>query len=386
VKILILSASVGAGHGRAAEALEAAFQTVLPKGSSVRHIDVLQLTNSVFRRIYGKAYFDLFRLSPHLLGYFYDYLDRPARGTHFAVGDRLRLLTERANFRRLTALLRKERWDLIVNTHFLPAEIIASMRRRGTLTVPQATVTTDYDTHRLWVNQPCEHYFTATPEGAAYLHYVGVPSDDLSVTGIPVHPSFAKSKGREVCREKHGFLPDRPAILQLAGGFGVGPVEIIFKGLLGIERPLTVAVVSGSNAEVRERLEKIPVPSRHAVRILGFSKEIDELMEAADLLVSKPGGLTSSEALTKGLPLAIVNPIPGQESRNSDFLLEAGAAVKINNLCVLGEKVGGLLGEPERLAAMKENALRAARPLAAITIAKRCLSLVDKKRSGGPRP
>ena len=374
-RILILYASVGGGHGRAASALEEAFKSASPD-ALVRRVDVLDLTNAPFRRLYGKAYFDLFRLSPHLIGYLYDVLDRPPRGKGGRAGERLGAMVERANLRRVSSLLLDEPWDLVVHTHFLPAAIVSFLRRKGSLSVPHAIAVTDFDVHRLWVNQPCERYFTATEEGAAVLRVLGVPPGDVEAAGIPVDPLFLREKGRAACREKFGLPPDRPVVLQMAGGFGVGPVETVFRSLLSVEEPLALVAVAGSDARVRETLSNIPVPERHTANVLGFTKEIDELMEAADLLVSKPGGLTSSEALVKGLPMVIVNPIPGQESRNSDFLLAAGAAVKANNLPVLGMKVQALLRDQDRMARMRENARRAARPQAAPRIAESCLGLL----------
>ena len=134
------------------------------------------MTNAAFRRLYGKAYLDLVNKAPHVLGYFYDLMDQPSRSGRNR-SDRLRLAVEKFNLRPFIRLLEEESWDLIINTHFLPAEIIAALRKQERLSVPQVTVTTDFETHRLWVNQPCDHYFTATAEGAAYLRYWGVPAE-----------------------------------------------------------------------------------------------------------------------------------------------------------------------------------------------------------------
>ena len=240
-----------------------------------------------------------------------------------------------------------EPWDLVVNTHFLPAEIVAWLRRRGKLDVPQVIVTTDFDTHRMWVHSPCEHYFTATDEGARYLQYWGVPAADVSVTGVPIHPVFRTPKDRAACAAKHGLATDRPVVLQMAGGFGVvGPIEPMYKALLQTARPIELVTAVGRNAAPKARLEKVPIPPRHRARVLGFTREIDEFMAAADLVVSKPGGLTVAETLARGAVLVMVQPVPGQESRNSDYLLESGAAVKANNLRKLVFKVDALLGRP----------------------------------------
>jgi processive 1,2-diacylglycerol beta-glucosyltransferase len=376
-RILVLSASVGAGHLRAAEAVEAALHQIVPE-ARVKNVDVLQLTNQLFRRFYGKFYLDLVNKAPHVLGYFYDMLDRPSKSGKNR-GDRFRLMIEKLNLRTFMKFLHSQPWDLVINTHFLPAEIIAHLRKKNQLSIPQVTATTDFETHRLWVNQPCDRYFTATEEGALYLQSWGVPAADIIPTGIPVHPVFSQPRDRAALLAKHGLAGDRPIVLQLAGGFGVGPIERLYGELLKVELPLEVVAVSGRNEKLKEELKAMPVPSRHRVQVLGFTKEIDELMAVADLVVSKPGGLTTSETLARGAVMVIVNPIPGQESRNSDFLLESGAAIKANNIATLGHKITALLREPKRLAQLQANVRRVARPRAAFDVVEHSLALLKRK-------
>src|SRR5207302_120325 len=208
--------SVGAGHLRAAEAVESAFRQMVPE-ATVKNLDVLTLTNVAFRRIYAKAYLDLVNKAPHVLGYFYDLLDKPSRSGRNR-SDRFRLALEKLNLKPFIRFLEEEPWDLIINTHFLPAEIIASLRKKLRLKMPQVTATTDFETHRLWVNQPCEHYFTATEEGALYLQSWGVPEGHATPTGIPIHPVFSEPKDRATCLARQGLTGDRPIVLQLAGG------------------------------------------------------------------------------------------------------------------------------------------------------------------------
>src|SRR5262249_19079419 len=204
----------------------------------------------------------------------------------------------------------------------------------------------------------------------------GIPASDTFVTGIPIHPVFAKPKDRDECRSRHGLAKDRPVIIQLAGGFGVGPVGQLFDALTRIERPTDLVVVAGKNAELQKDLEKRAKPSRHHVHVMGFTDKIDELMAAADVVVSKPGGLTTSEVLARGAVMVIVNPIPGQETRNSDYLLENGAAIKVNNLGTLGWKVDELLRDSARLDLMRANVRRIARPRAAFDVAEKSLELL----------
>jgi processive 1,2-diacylglycerol beta-glucosyltransferase len=378
-RILVLSASVGAGHLRAAQAVELALRELAPD-AEVRNVDVLTLTNAAFRKLYGEAYIDLVNKAPHVLGYFYDLLDQPRRPK--STRDRLRLAVEKLNLGRFCDLIECERWDVVVNTHFLPAEIIASMRRGKKLDVPQITATTDFETHRLWVNQPTDHYTTATAEGAAYLQHWGVPHADVTVTGIPIHPVFAKPRDRADCLKKHGLRGDRPVVLQLAGGFGVGPIEQLYRSVLSVQEPLEIVVVAGRNEKAKRQVESVDVPPRHRAKVMGFTTEIDELMEAADVVVSKPGGLTTSEVLARGAAMLIVNPIPGQESRNSDFLLENGAAVKVNNAATLPLKLTRLVTDRQRLEMLKANARRVAKPQAAYDVARLALALADERRAG----
>ena len=377
-RILVLSASVGAGHLRAAQAVELALRELAPD-AHVENADMLQFTNAPFRRVYGRFYLDLVNKAPHVLGYFYDLMDRPPSAQRKS--DRLRLAVEKLNLRPFVSLMHRESWDLVINTHFLPAEIIANLRIRGELSTPHFTVTTDFETHRLWVNQPCERYFTATGEGAAYLVHWGVPPAAVEATGIPIHPVFSQTKSREECLARQGLVGDRPIVLQLAGGFGVGPIHQLFQSLLAIQIPLEVVAVAGRNEAMKVQLELIAVPERHRVKVLGFTHQIDELMAVADVVVTKPGGLTTSEALARGAVMAIVNPIPGQESRNSDFLLENGAAIKINNIATLAYKLTALLEDRPRLVALRARARILGRPRAAFDIAQQALDWEAERSS-----
>ena len=170
-------------------------------------------------------------------------------------------------------------------------------------------------------------------------------------------------------RVKHGLAPDRTAILVSAGGFGVGPVERLVGALLELRHPAQVVVICGRSEELKRRLDELAAAVSSASQVtltaVGYTTEMDEYMAAADLLVGKPGGLTTSEALARGLPMVIVNPIPGQEERNADHLLEESVAIRCNNLPALAWKLDRLLGEPTRLAMMRDQVRQLARPHAA---------------------
>jgi processive 1,2-diacylglycerol beta-glucosyltransferase len=374
-KVLVLSASAGAGHVRAAQALERAF-TDLDAAEEVRHIDALDYTNKLFRNLYTKAYLDLVNTTPDLFGWLYDRLDKPWKS------DRLRLAFDKLNTRPLVRLLREYRPEILICTHFLPSEIISLLKARERLAYRQAIVVTDFDAHAMWLCNHYEHYFVALDETRVYLTTLGIPAEKISVTGIPIDPVFAQAKDKRAMRDKHGLKRERMTILVSAGGFGVGPIDTLIRSLLQLRNKAQVIAISGRNQELKGRLDQIAArlapDSAVALKVFGYTTEMDELMAASDLVLGKPGGLTTSEALAKGLVFVVVNPIPGQEERNADHLLEAGAAIRCNNLPVLAYKIDLLLDDTARFAAMQANARRLARPRAAYEIVNKLLELRAK--------
>jgi processive 1,2-diacylglycerol beta-glucosyltransferase len=198
------------------------------------------------------------------------------------------------------------------------------------------------------------------------------------VTGIPVDPAFSVPCDRDAARRAFGLSGDRPVVLQAAGGHGVGPLEDAYRALLESTVPSEIVVVCGRNEGARRSLSAIRPPSRHRAKVLGFTDRMRELMTAADLLVTKPGGLTVSEALACGLPMALIHPIPGQEERNADYLAENGAALRASSPAALTGKVEDLLSSPERLAEMRRRAFRLARPRAAFAVARAALDLAQR--------
>lgn len=371
-KVLILSASAGAGHMRAADAVERAFK-LTNAATEVKHVDTLQYTNKLFRHLYSKAYIDLVNKSPELLGWFYDHLDKPWKN------ERRRLALDKLNTRPFVKMLQEYEPDITVCTHFLPAEIISWLKAKKRVGFRQAIVITDFDVHAMWLCHHYEQYFVALEETREHLVRLGIPAAKVTTSGIPIDPVFAEQKDKVEMRAKHGLKPDVTTVLVSAGGFGVGPIEHMLESLAGMQHPAQIVALCGRNAELKSKLESAAarLPRSHHVNIkpIGFTTEMDEYMSAADILLGKPGGLTTSEALAKGLVFVIVNPIPGQEERNSDHLLENGVAIRCNNLPVLAYKLDRLLDDPARFASMQAGARRMARPDAARDIVRKLLEL-----------
>jgi len=374
-RILLLSASAGAGHVRAAEAIEKAFKQRKDSDSlEVHHFDVLNYTNKLFRHLYSKAYIDLVNKMPEVPGWVYDKLDKPWKN------ERRRLALDKLNTRPFVKLLREYQPDLIVCTHFLPAEVVSWLKAKERLASRQVIIVTDFDVHAMWLVHHYERYFVALDEARVYLAALGIPAEKITVSGIPIDPVFAIRKDKDEMRVKHGLEPDRTTILLSAGGFGVGSVDALVTSLLPLQHRAQVVAICGRNEELKERLTKLAARAgRNANVILkpfGYTQEMDELMTASDLVLGKPGGLTTSEALAKGLVFVIVNPIPGQEERNSDHLLEGAAAIRCNNLPTLSYKLDRLLADPHRLKSMQANARRMGHPNAAREIVEQLVNEV----------
>jgi processive 1,2-diacylglycerol beta-glucosyltransferase len=371
-KVLILSVSAGAGHLRAAEAVEKAF-IELNAAREVRNVDSLEYTNALFRRVYSKAYIDVVNSKPELYGWFYEYYNTPGRK------QRHRLAFEKLNTRPFVKMLNEYQPDIAVCTHFLPADIISWLKTKHRIKTRQAIVITDYAIHAFWLCHYFEHYFVALDETKVHLAALGIPPDKITVSGIPIDPIFSKPKNKTQMRQLHNLEPELPTILISAGGFGVGPVEKIIQSLLKMKNKAQIVVVCGKNKKLKEKVDKLikNIPADSAVRFqsVGYTEQMDSYMRACDLILGKTGGLTTSEALASGLAFVIVDPIPGQEERNADYLLEEGVAIKCNNWPVLPYKLDKLLDEPARLNEMQLKAQHIAKPSAACDIVKKLLSL-----------
>src|ERR671939_393451 len=200
-KVLILSASAGAGHMRAAQAVERAFLE-LKAAAEVRHIDTLEYTNKLFRRLYSRAYLDMVNKTPELLGWLYDYLDKPWKN------ERRRLALDKLNTRPFVKMLREYQPEITICTHFLPAEIISWLKAKERISCRQAIVVTDFDVHAMWLCHHFEHYFVALDETRLHLEKLGVPAGKITVSGIPIDPVFAEQKNKREMRDKQKLRQD----------------------------------------------------------------------------------------------------------------------------------------------------------------------------------
>jgi len=373
-RVLILSASSGAGHVRAGQALEKAFRS--QGHCEVAHIDSLQYVSKLFQRIYDKAYIHMVNRAPDLMGLLYQQTDKPWKHP------RERLAMDRLNTGPMIRMLKRVQPDLCVATHFLPAEILAWLVAKKKLRARHVIAVTDYDVHASWLCRTVDRYYVAIEESAEYLARIGVPREKLCVAGIPIDPLFDVPADAGEARRKLGLSTSEFVVLLSAGGYGVGPVEQLVTDLVEVKKPWQIVAIAGRSEPLKKRLDalaraagKTPAGQPRLVTV-GFTTEMDQYMAAADLLIGKAGGLTTSEALARELPMVLVEPIPGQEERNADHLLEAGAAIRCNNLPAAAWKIAHLADQPEKLQSMRRAAREMARPDAACAIARDALELL----------
>ena len=248
--VLILSARVGAGHIRAAQAIQKAFAES-GATESVHCVDALDYANPLFRRLYTKAYIDMVNTMPALYGFYYD--EREKRAKH----ELLRPAFSRLNTRPLIKLLEEHQPDITVCTHFMPAEIISWLVREKKLATRQAIVVTDFDIHVQWLCPSPAHYFVAIDEARAHLESLGVPPTAITVSGIPIDPVFSQPKESGAMRDKHGLRRDAIVILISAGGFGIGQVDEVLASLLQLRHPAEIVTVCGQNEELKARVDRL---------------------------------------------------------------------------------------------------------------------------------
>lgn len=367
MRILIATVTAGGGHIAAAAALEDAWRAARPE-DVVEKIDLLKLFSPLHRKIYSQGYVQLVERAPDLWGMVFAKTDNP------------KLLQKLKRFQRKFPSGSKQRFarhvkqfkpDVVLCTHYLPLETLTPLREKADVRPFVVSIVTDFEAHALWMESCVDLYCVAAEETKARLVARGAADKSIVATGIPIASKFSTRVDVKAVRKNYGLRDDLPVLLVLSGGFGMGPVAEILGELDKSAKPFQTLVVTGRNEELRRELAAHD--RKHPTHVLGFSTNMHELMAVADLIITKPGGLTSSEALAMGRPLFILNPIPGQEAANSDFLLERGAAAKANRVEDLPFRIEQLLGS-KKLGEMARVAKSLGRPHAAESICREVLA------------
>lgn len=371
-KILIVYSTAGIGHKKAAMAVKKALDEISPKEIDVTLIDALDYTNAFFKWSYLKAYLLMVNSLPVFWGLSYYITD------NFFVNlvvSKIRRISNWLNSRKLAKYLLDMKPDVIISTHFFASEVISDMKGSGILKSHLMTVVTDYRLHSWWVCDYTDTYVVASLEAKNDLMKWKTDPAKIKVIGIPVEPVFSKKLDKAKTMEKLGLRSDIFTVLAIGGGFGVGPIEDIVRATNEISKPAQVVAICGHNDELVNRLNDLKPKLKVRLNVLGFVDNVYEYMDAADILISKSGGITVSESLAKEIPMIVISPIIGQETRNSDFLVNNGAAIKIGKSSDLKALLEDIVSTPEKINKMKEAIRLVKKPDACYDVAKIAISL-----------
>jgi processive 1,2-diacylglycerol beta-glucosyltransferase len=367
MRILIATVTAGAGHLAAAAALEEAWSALRPD-DTIEKVDLLKFFSPLHRKIVSDGYVGLVEHAPELWGMMFAKTDKPGLAKRL---NRLKRLFPSSSRARIARHIKQFKPDVALCTHYLPLETLSYLCKKKESIRPLAvSIVTDFEAHALWMDPCVDLYCVAAEETKARLVARGAKAETVVATGIPISARFSVKPDVKMVRKTLGLRDDQPVLLVLSGGFGMGPVAEILTELDKVDRQFQTVVVTGRNEALRRDLSG--VDRKHPTHVLGFAKNMHELMAISDLIITKPGGLTSSEAMALGKPLFILNPIPGQEAANSDFLLERGAAAKVNRVEDLPYRIEQLLGT-RKLAEMARAAKDLGRPAAAREVCNQVL-------------
>ncbi len=368
VRVITFSINISAGHRRAAEAVARAIMACAP-GSEIVERDSMTLLGSTGRRFLTDTYLGIIRHKPDFWNFLYH-----NRGLKRPMSRIWRFFLSRAR-ERFEAEIAAHAPDVIICTQAIPARIIADLRAQGRCAAPLLAVATDYGIHPYWADEAIDAYAVPCEAAVEELVRDGVRRDRVHVTGIPVDMSFENAPTRETARRRLGLPSGARIVLAMGGGNGLG---ITPGDVAAIERSPGVdgvVIIAGCNADLASRVGSLPSRPGVMRRVLPTVENIQDYYAAADVLVSKPGGLTMSEATAMGMPILMISPLPGQEVRNAAFLERAGAAIAIEDETILSRRLAEILADGGRIGELKSASLRVGRAGASRRIAGLALAL-----------
>ncbi|MWV44553.1 UDP-N-acetylglucosamine--LPS N-acetylglucosamine transferase [Paenibacillus sp. HJL G12] len=352
-RVLLLSEGFGTGHTQAAYALAAGMKRLDPH-LQCRVIELGKFLNPTMGPLILSAYRKTVSSSPKLVGMLY-------RKQYDKSLNRLtRLALHRIFYTQAAQVIKQLKPDLIVCTHPFPNAVISRLKRQG-LHVPLITLITDYDVHGTWVNKEVNQYLVSTPRVKDLLLRRNVPSASIQVTGIPVHPNFWERADKNQLAVELG-LKRMPTILIMSGGWGVSFNKEMINLLISWADQIQLVFCTGSNEKLLQKMKNSPVLSHPHIHLLGYTKNIDQWMDVSDLLITKPGGMTCTEGLAKGIPMLFYEVIPGQEEENGQYFVELGSAEMIHDPYVLHRWKHRLIHEYEQVERSRLKSLVSAEP------------------------
>ncbi len=362
-KVLLMHITKTSGHHRATVSIDHALKQIDPNVETL-NLNGFAYMYPILEKIVNRAYMSVIKRRPQIWDYLYDNPRLVKRS------GMIKKVLNNIKHPKLSRLFRRFNPDVVVCSQAFPCGMIGDFKRRHNYPIKLIGVLTDFAPHHYWLHEEVDYYIVPTREACDRLICDGIKEDKIKIFGIPADPKFAQPSDPNKTISDLGFRKDVKTILVMGGGQGVGPIVTIVKNLCQLEEEFQMIVLVGTNKRIVKKLKKINLANGHRLKVLSYTNNVNELMDIADLIITKPGGMTTAECLAKGLPMVIVNSIPGQEARNADLLLKKNIAIRVDDLSSLAEQIRSLLRSPERLAAMRQASLDHGKPYAAMDIAK----------------
>ena len=355
------------GHRQGAVAISKSLKSLDPD-CEVLSINGFGYTYPLMEKIINTAYMGVIKRAPKIWEYLYD------NPKVIKFSEKWKQSIHKSSHKKLKPLIDEFKPDVVVCTQAFPCGMVADYKMTHQLPLKIIGVLTDYAPHLYWLHEGVDYYVVPSQEACERYVKEGVPQERIKIFGIPIRMKFSEKTDRNNIAKKLGLDLNIPAILIMGGGQGLGPMKEAVKDLVRLERPLQLIVICGTNVKLVNWIKKIQRKTSKKIIFYDYASNVDELMEVSTLIVTKPGGMTTSECLAKGLPMVIVDPIPGQEERNSQFLVNQGIAVRVDDKRHIAHEINKLLDHPKQLAAMKQAALKNGKPMAAENIARLILN------------
>ena len=347
--ILIVTASIGSGHNKAAEAIGNEMKIKYPD-AAVHTVDFMSTKTAYLNGFLKAVYLKMLDFMPNVYDFLYNFTGGRLRG--FSAQSMLALAMKH----NMEELVKRYQADIVVCTHPFPCAAAAYLKRHKKIDVLLACVITDFSIHQMWVYKNIDLYFVATEEARAELARRGVAKETIQATGIPVDRVFGLVYDRPSLLTKFNLRSDLPIALIMGGGLGLGGVKVALQQLETLAIPLQILVVTGANVSLWSEIKKYTSHSKHKIEVWGYSNNVQELMAVSSFLISKPGALTICEALAMELPMLLHEPIPGPETENAAYVAGKGAAIWIKENKKIGAMVEELLKDTAKLEQMRQNA------------------------------
>lgn len=370
MKILFLTVDTGGGHAKAAQAIMEYMDANIP-GCETELIDALKYINTGIDKLITGTYLQAIKKAPWIYRKLYALSERNGSVTSFAKTVSGLLSSS------LAGIFADRPPDAVICAHTIPLQMVSKLKRAGVIDVPVIAVVTDYAGHGFWNLKEADAFIVAHENIRSDLAAIGIDKDRIHAFGIPVSQRF--TNGFENFSRPRSDRQHKFNIFLMGGSLGLCSMQATFSALLKLDRDISITAVTGHNAKLRRQLERMVAASGKDACVLGYSDNISELMDNADMIITKPGGVTIAEALVKRLPILIMDAIPGQEERNARFLLKAGAAYRLPSDSSLPDVLEKILDDPQILQDMSEAAAKLARPYACEYISRLVTDLIGRK-------